>query len=110
MKKEMKNKKIERLLRKSFKFYSVILCCLGLVTMLTTNVYASDDPIATVNNLSDFMFRFARVIGSLVVGYGIIQIGLSFTSHDASQRASGFLYAAGGVLIMCVKTILTIIE
>lgn len=109
MKKETKNKKSERLLKKSYKIYSMLLYGLGIISLLTTNVYAADDPIAVISNLSNFMYQFVKIVGSLVAGYGIVQIGLSFTSHDASQRANGFLYFAGGVIIMCAKTILTMI-
>ena len=49
------------------------------------------------------------MIGGIIVGYAIVQIGLSFTSHDASQRVNGFLFFAGGVIIMCAKTILNMI-
>lgn len=109
MKREKKNKNIERIWKKGFKLYSIMICGLLIITMSISNVYAADDPIAVINNLSDFMYKFVKGVGALISGYGIVQIGLSFTSHDASQRANGFLYFAGGVLIMCAKTILTMI-
>ncbi len=88
-----------------------ILISLGLMFILIPNVFAAeDDPISVVNNLSDFIFQLTKVIGGIIVGYAIVQIGLSFTSHDASQRANGFLFFAGGVIIMCSKTILNIIS
>lgn len=34
-----------------------------------------------------------------MLGFGIVQIGLSLKSHDPSQRANGFLTLAGGVVI-----------
>ncbi len=110
MKKEIKKKKIERVLKKGFKFYSLALVGIGVLSVLTPNVFAAgDDPISVVNNLSDFIFQLTKVIGGIIVGYAIVQIGLSFTSHDASQRANGFLFFAGGVIIMCAKTILKLI-
>lgn len=109
VKMKRKNKEIERKLKKGFKVYSLALVGIGIISILTPNVYAADDPIAVVNNLSNFIFQLTKVIGGIIVGYAIVQIGLSFTSHDASQRANGFLFFAGGVIIMCAKTILTMI-
>lgn len=110
MKKRISKEKVEKGLKKGFKIYSLALIGLGIMTILTPNVLAAgDDPISVVNNLSDFIFQLTKVIGGIIVGYAIVQIGLSFTSHDASQRANGFLFFAGGVIIMCAKTILSLI-
>ena len=62
-----------------------------------------------VNNLSDFIFGLIRAIGLILLGFGIVQIGLSLKSHDPSQRANGFLTLAGGVIITFAKEILTLI-
>lgn len=109
MRKENNNKKIERILKKGFKIYSYVVIGLGVISMLTPTVFAADDPITVVNNLSNFIFQLTKVIGGIIVGYSIVQIGLSFTSHDASQRANGFLFFAGGLIIMFAKTILDLI-
>ena len=71
--------------------------------------FASNDPLAVVNNLSEFIFGLIRAIGMILLGFGIIQIGLSLKSHDPSQRANGFLTLAGGVIITFAKEILTLI-
>ena len=47
--------------------------------------------------------------GRYMLGFGIVQIGLSLKSHDPSQRANGFLTLAGGVVITFAKEILTLI-
>lgn len=39
----------------------------------------------------------------ILLGFGIVQIGLSLKSHDPSQRANGFLTLAGGVVITFAK-------
>lgn len=72
-------------------------------------VFASNDPLAVVNNLSEFIFGLIRAIGMILLGFGIVQIGLSLKSHDPSQRANGFLTLAGGVIITFAKEILTLI-
>ncbi len=71
--------------------------------------FADGDPLQVVNNLSDFIFSLIRAIGLILLGFGIVQIGLSLKSHDPSQRANGFLTLAGGVIIMFAKEILDLI-
>ncbi|WP_445323427.1 glutamyl-tRNA amidotransferase [Paenibacillus sp. FSL P4-0127] len=65
--------------------------------------------LTTVNNLSDFIFGLIRAVGMIILGFGIVQIGLSFKSHDPTQRANGFLTLAGGVVITFTKEILNLI-
>ncbi len=48
-------------------------------------------------------------IGMILFDFGIVQIGLSLKSHDASQRANGFLTFFGGVIIAFAKDILDLI-
>lgn len=73
------------------------------------HVHAAGDPIAVVNNLSDFIFSLIRAIGMILLGFGVAQIGLSLKSHDPSQRANGFLTVAGGIVITFAKEILNLI-
>lgn len=63
----------------------------------------------TYELLSDFIFGLIRAIGLILLGFGIVQVGLSLKSHDPSQRANGFLTLAGGVIITFAKEILTLI-
>ena len=71
--------------------------------------YAADDPLAVINNLSAFIFGLIRAVGLIILGFGIVQVGLSLKSHDPSQRANGFLTLAGGVVITFAKEILDLI-
>lgn len=89
-----------------FSLYAafVFVFCLG-----THTVYASGDPLAVVNNLSTFIFSLIRAIGLILLGFGIVQVGLSLKSHDPSQRANGFLTLAGGIIITFAKEILDLI-
>ncbi|MCX6826108.1 MAG: glutamyl-tRNA amidotransferase [candidate division Zixibacteria bacterium] len=80
-----------------------------MIFSLTATAFATDDPITVVNNLSDFIFGLIRAIGLILLGFGIVQIGLSLKSHDPSQRANGFLTLAGGVVITFAKEILNLI-
>lgn len=71
--------------------------------------FADDDPLAVINNLSTFIFGLIRAVGLIILGFGIVQVGLSLKSHDPSQRANGFLTLAGGVVITFAKKILDVI-
>ena len=77
--------------------------------LFTTPIFASGDPVTVVNNLSDFIFGLIRAVGMILLGFGVVQIGLSLKSHDPSQRANGFMTLAGGVIITFAKEILSII-
>ncbi|MBQ3182463.1 MAG: glutamyl-tRNA amidotransferase [Clostridia bacterium] len=87
-------------------FIAVILIasCFGLSVSADTG-----DPLQVINNLSDFIFGLIRAVGLILLGWGIVQIGISLKGHDPSQRANGFLTLAGGVIITFAKEILTLI-
>ena len=97
--------KITNLLRKTK--IGLIAASVALTAMSTT-VFAAD-PLATINSLSTFIFSAIKSIGLILLGFGIVQIGLSLKSHDASQRANGFLTFFGGVIIAFAKDILDMI-
>lgn len=112
--KKNEGKKTEKLpmsgkVRKGFCFYCTAVMALSLVVGTSVTAFAANDPIAVVNNLSDFIFGLVRAVGMIMLGFGIVQIGLSLKSHDPSQRANGFLTLAGGVVITFAKEILTLI-
>ena len=92
--------------KKALIFYAVMVL---MVTLLSVNVFAADtDPIQVVNNLSDFIFSLIRAIGIILLGFGIVQVGMSLKSHDPSQCANGFLTLAGGIIIAFAKEILNL--
>ena len=98
--------KMKRGQKKLFALYAVMVLtfCIG-----ATCVYAAGDPLAVVNNLSTFIFSLIRAIGLILLGFGIVQVGLSLQSHDPSQRSQGFLTLAGGLVITFAKEILDLI-
>ena len=96
-------------LNKRKKILFILYTALVLTANLTMPVFAANDPVAVVNNFSDFMFGLIRAIGMILLGLGIVQVGLSLKSHDPSQRANGFMTVAGGIIITFAKEILNII-
>jgi len=108
-----KNKKTEKLPvdRKATKGLRVYLTLALTIAMLFVWYIpaSANDPVGVVNNLSDFIFGLIRAIGLIMLGFGIVQVGMSLKSHDPSQRANGFLTLAGGIVITFTKEILTLI-
>ena len=95
--------------QKGFRAYCAVIAAATLVCGMSVTAFAASDPITVVNNLSDFIFGLIRAIGLILLGFGIVQVGLSLKSHDPSQRANGFLTLAGGIIITFAKEILTLI-
>ena len=85
-----------------------------MITLMTVPAFATEaametDPIVVVNNLNTFVFGLIRAIGIILLGWGIVQVGLSFQSHDPSQRSNGFLTLAGGLVVTFAKEIMNLI-
>ena len=96
--------------KKGFKLYAAIVLCVVMVASFAVTAFAAgDDPVAVINNLSTFIFGLIRAVGLILLGFGIVQVGLSLKSHDPSQRANGFLTVAGGIVITFAKEILNLI-
>ena len=108
--KQAKKRAMGKKVKKGFAAYCVMVLALALGGV---TVYAKskggEDPLTVVNNLSTFIFGLIRAIGLILLGFGIVQVGLSLKSHDPSQRANGFLTLAGGIIITFAKEILNTI-
>ncbi len=94
---------------KRTRILAIIACALILTLSVAFPAFADDNPITVVNRLSDFIFGLIRAIGIILLGFGILQLGLSLKSHDPSQRANGMLTIAGGIVITFTKEILNLI-
>ena len=101
-----RKKRKENHLRKGMVLYIAIVL---MSTIGTGAAFAASDPLSVIDNLSTFIFSLIRALGLIFTGFGIVQVGLSFKSHDPSQRANGFLTLAGGIVITFAKEILNLI-
>ena len=90
----------------SLALAAMLLCALSVTAFATGT---GDDPLTVINKLSDFIFGLIRAVGMILLGWGIVQVGLSLQSHDPSQRSNGFLTLAGGIIITFTKEILALI-
>lgn len=110
----MKNNKQNRLpmpytVKRGWQIYRTAVVVGTLVGCCAMPALAAEDPLTVVNNLSEFIFGLIRGVGMILLGWGIVQVGLSLQSHDPSQRSNGFLTLAGGVVITFAKEILAMI-
>ncbi len=105
------NLKNNQLQHRAKRLYALCVCLVlaMAVTVMPAFAAAGGDPLDVVNNLSDFIFSLIRAVGLILLGYGILQVGLSLQSHDPSQRSNGMLTIAGGIVITFTKEILTLI-
>ena len=90
--------------------YFIMAIAIAMMMIFTPFALAEGtDPLQAINNLSDFVFAAIKAIGVILLGWGVVQIGMSLQSHDPSQRSSGFLTFFGGLMIAFAKEILDLI-
>ena len=99
--------------KKGYRYYCSLVAAVALMGCCTMTAFAAPaaggDPLTVINNLSEFIFGLIRAVGLILLGWGIVQVGLSLQSHDPSQRSNGFLTLAGGVIITFAQEPLTLI-
>jgi len=97
--------------RKAHRLYGAAACFVLVLTAMIAPAYATGggDPLTVVTNLSNFIFSLIRAVGMILLGFGVLQVGMSLKSHDPSQRANGIMTVAGGIVITFTKEILTLI-
>ena len=106
-----KQKQLRQMECKLSRVRSILLTGAAMLLALVpeTALAEGGDPIAVVNNFFDFLFALVRAFGMILIGFGIVQVGLSLKSHDPSQRANGIMTVAGGIVITFAKEILNLI-
>ena len=106
---EKENKVLNKVKWIGIRILAIVAYIVVLNVLDASQIFAADDPLTVINNLSDFIFGLIRAVGMIILGFGIVQIGLSLKSHDPSQRANGIMTLAGGVVITFAKEILNLI-
>ena len=91
------------------RYFAGALTVMAVSLCTVPAMAAGSDPLTIVNSLSDFIFNIIKAIGVIILGWGVVQVGMSIQSHDASQRTQGFLCLLGGLMIAFAKEILTTI-
>ena len=90
------------------RVYRVAVLAMSLACVTVVPAFAAD-PLAAINKLSEFIFSIIKGVGLIIAGWGVVQLGMSIQSHDASQRTQGMLCVVGGLLILFAKDILDLI-
>lgn len=98
--KKMKKKKTPK------KVYNLFLFFISLMFFSNNYVYAADDPLVVINNLTDLIYNVVKAIGTIFICFGIVQFGTSFRSHDPSQKIEGVMSIVGGLLMFFAKPII----
>ena len=101
MKEIIKNKKkIEEINRKVQIVTRGVLSTLFVVMASCNFVLASDNPATdAILSFTDIIVGIVTAIGVILSIWGVVQVGMSIPAHDTTQRASGFLALAGGIII-----------
>ena len=90
-------------------YFSAVLM-LALCAALACPALAADtDPLTIVNNLSDFIFSCIKAVGVIVLGWGIVQLGMSIHLTTPPSAPRAILCVFGGLLIAFSKEILSAI-
>ena len=88
-------------------------CVLGLALSAACTLPAlaegeegGGDALSILSNLNDMIFSVVRLVGIAGAIWGIVQLGMSISGHDPSQRLQGILTLVGSLLIIFAREIL----
>ena len=86
-----KNKEITTLAKDKkkaiLKRYLMTAITCAIVGVFMVPVLAESEAETAINNMSNIIFGIIRAIGIILAGWGLVQVGMSFQSHDPSQRS-----------------------
>ena len=76
--------KVKRLYWTAAGAAALCLCC------VTPAMAAGSDPLDIVNNLSDFIFSIIKALGVIILGWGIVQVGMSISPTTPARERRAF--------------------
>ena len=98
-------------MKKSKKVLIVVMAvCILLFSTVALAAEGDTDAIGAMNNLVELLYGVTRVIGVVMILWGVVQLGISLAQHDPSQRVTAFMFIVGGILILFAKEIIGLIE
>ena len=80
--------------RRAFALFAVSTLLVGTLTT-TAFATAGGDPLTVVNNLSDFIFGLIRAVGIILLGWGVVQVGLSVPVPRPQPALPGVSHPGG---------------
>lgn len=93
-------------IRKVRKLYCGAVLTLILAMVCAVPAFAEGDALTILTNLNDMIFSIVRLVGIAGAIWGIVQLGMSISGHDPSQRLQGVLTLVGSLIIIFSKEIL----
>ena len=88
--------------RKIKRLYLVAATVVAAAFVMAMPAFA-DDPLTTINNLSDFVFSAIKAIGAILLGFGIVQIGLALKGYDSVSDAVSLTFMLNKRIMFSVK-------
>jgi len=81
------------------------------VGVASTSVFASgtSEIMKPLNNFNSLLFDLVAGVGTAALIFGFIMLGLSFYSHDASQRVAAIWAIVGGILFVSIRLVIAFI-
>jgi len=99
-----KNSFVYTLLAKSQRV--VIFAGTIAILAVATAASAAAVDIPGLSGIIDLVLTIAKIAGAVLAIWGIIQLGMSFSSQDSQARVKGILEIAGGVIVFSAGVIL----
>ena len=76
--------------RKGVRFYCAAVLSVALVLGCSVPAFAANDPIAVVNNLSDFIFGLIRAVGLILLGWASCRWDFRSSPTTPASAATAF--------------------
>lgn len=96
---------LESKARTVFRRLSILLVFIHLLPCFAMYAFAAG-PVESLESLVDMFVAIVKIAGVLASLWGVLQLAISFSSHDPSQRINGVMFLVGGLLIYFADAIL----
>ncbi len=80
-----------------------------LVCIISTNAFAANDPVTAINDVSNVVIMIIIYTGIIFFFFGVLKMILSIKNRDSEQRASGFLNAVEGSIVVLFMWIINLV-
>lgn len=108
----MKKIKLKKLKRKNALAKILLPAITGAFTfvlMVKTNVYATDQVLAPINNLKNLFIGIVGAIGAIVIVKGIMGVAEALPQNDNAGVNMGVKTIVGGVMMALVSVVLAVL-
>lgn len=93
--------------RVMFRVLSVV-CCFMLCVGVSLAAAPDKNALTTsLSRLKGIVEDIVTAVGMIMALFGVVQFGLSFQSHDPSQKAQGIMCFLGGVIIAIAPSLVS---